>query len=79
MPQLGAVLGRIVWAAANGDAAELQAVQGYLAAMAGAPQTARLARVLRGILDGSRDPALAAGLDDPVSQAIAVTVLRYVR
>ncbi len=46
--------------------------------MAEDPDLSALASALRRILGGDRDPGLADRLDDPVHQAVVVTVLGHI-
>jgi tetratricopeptide (TPR) repeat protein len=74
---LGPVLGELV-AGAGGDTEAAGRARQVLDAMTKDPEWESLATALGRILDGDRDPELAAQLSDPTHQDIAATVLHHI-
>lgn len=74
---LGPVLGNLV-AGAGGDTEACGKARQIFDAMTKDPEWESLANALSRILDGDRDPELAAQLSDPTHQAIAATVLHHI-
>lgn len=74
---IGPLLGDLV-AAASGDTSAAGRASQVLEAMAGDPDWAALAEVLRRVLGGDRDPGLAERVEDPVSRAVVETVLGHI-
>jgi tetratricopeptide (TPR) repeat protein len=76
-PPLRWLLALIVGAAIGADDAAPTARQ-RLDSLAADPQRTALARALRRILHGDRDPSLASELDDPTDRAVVATALHHI-
>lgn len=74
--RMGGLLGDMV-AAAAGEVAAAERVRPYLESESGESGRGRIAEVLLRILDGERDPGIAAHLDDPTDAAVVATILYH--
>jgi CubicO group peptidase (beta-lactamase class C family) len=67
-----------VVAGARGDEAAATRAREVIEEAAEDPGLSALAAAFGRILDGERDPALGAGLDDPTERAVVATVLYHI-